>query len=558
MRVGAGAMDLICYLHPAWRPLIRPALHTRAWMDATPEAFAYRCLPLNIANAHGWELLSPCGFEAEWKGGSAADEVVIRLDSGADPAHGPVALFGQGVLTFHVEAIFRTPESWNLWISGPPNQGKDGIAPLTGVIETDWSPYTFTMNWRFTRPGQVIRFEAGEPFCFLFPIQRGALDAFVPRLQPLSDAPELERRFMDWSRSRDAFHEKMKTASDVAPADKWQKHYYRGEDPAGERISSRHQTKLRLKPFDARRAPGPQAEALAQAAAYPQIADASPRTPEVDAQARLDLRKREWLLEAMERQRQLSAQAAGIPRHDRVDGQIFLDQFYAPGRPVVLTEQIADWPALAKWTPDYLKQAVGPVPIEFQGGRDADPLFERNKDAHRQIQPFDAFIDQIVQAPGNDAYLTAYNSERNAAALAPLARDIGALEEILTREASHPDGMMWIGPAGSWTPLHHDLTNNLIVQLVGRKRLVLAPAAYAGRLYNRQHVFSEVQDLESFDAGRFADLGGVHVYELTLDPGEALFVPLGWWHQARALDFSVTLTFTNFRWPNDASQGYPG
>ena len=39
-------MDLICYVHPAWRPLIRPALHTRAWMDATPEAFAYRCLPL--------------------------------------------------------------------------------------------------------------------------------------------------------------------------------------------------------------------------------------------------------------------------------------------------------------------------------------------------------------------------------------------------------------------------------------------------------------------------------------------------------------------------------
>ena len=139
-------MDLICYLHPAWRPLLRPAPATRAWMDATSEAFAYRCLPLNIANAHGWELVSPCGFEARWNGGALAGDVVIRLDPGADPAHAPVALFGQGVLTFHVEGIFRTPESWNLWVSGPPNQGKDGIAPLTGVIETDWSPYTFTMN----------------------------------------------------------------------------------------------------------------------------------------------------------------------------------------------------------------------------------------------------------------------------------------------------------------------------------------------------------------------------------------------------------------------------
>ncbi len=200
---------------------------------------------------------------------------------------------------------------------------------------------------------------------------------------------------------------------------------------------------------------------------------------------------------------------------------------------------------------------MGSAPIEFQGGRDGDPLFERNKDAHRQTAPFDGFIDMITQAPGNDAYLTAYNSARNVAALAPLARDIRPIDEILTRDGGHPDGMMWIGPAGAWTPLHHDLTNNLIVQVVGRKRLILTPAAYAGRVYNRQHVFSEVQDLERFDAGRFPLLGGVHAYEVVLDPGEALFVPLGWWHQARALDFSVTLTFTNFRWPNDASQGYP-
>ncbi|MDR3507935.1 MAG: DUF6065 family protein, partial [Caulobacteraceae bacterium] len=61
-------MDLICYLHPGWEPLIRPSPATRGWMDDTPESFAYRCLPLNIANAHGWEILNPCAFEAVWNG----------------------------------------------------------------------------------------------------------------------------------------------------------------------------------------------------------------------------------------------------------------------------------------------------------------------------------------------------------------------------------------------------------------------------------------------------------------------------------------------------------
>src|SRR5690606_30494589 len=36
---------------------VRPAPRERTWMDATDQRYAYRCLPLDIANAHGWELL---------------------------------------------------------------------------------------------------------------------------------------------------------------------------------------------------------------------------------------------------------------------------------------------------------------------------------------------------------------------------------------------------------------------------------------------------------------------------------------------------------------------
>jgi hypothetical protein len=36
-----------------------------------------------------------------------------------------------------------------------------------------------------------------------------------------------------------------------------------------------------------------------------------------------------------------------------------------------------------------------------------------------------------------------------------------------------------------------------------------------------------------------------------------LYVPVGWWHQVRSAEFSVTLTFTSFLWPNDASLGFP-
>ena len=72
-------------------------------------------------------------------------------------------------------------------------------------------------------------------------------------------------------------------------------------------------------------------------------------------------------------------------------------------------------------------------------------------------------------------------------------------------------------------------------------------------------VYSRIRDLaEPGIVQRFPKLDGLHVHRVTLAPGDALFVPLGWWHQVTALDFSVTVTHTNFRWKNDFHEGHPG
>src|SRR4029077_20628852 len=124
-----------------------------------------------------------------WNGRSDTGAITIKPHTGSSVASVATSLFGQGIVTFNIPGIFRTPPGWNLWIGGSPTQPKDGIYPLTGVVETDWSPFTFTMNWRFTRPGQSVHFDAGEPFCFVFPVERGYLDAIEPRLVSMENAP---------------------------------------------------------------------------------------------------------------------------------------------------------------------------------------------------------------------------------------------------------------------------------------------------------------------------------------------------------------------------------
>lgn len=537
-------MKLSCYTFPGWNPRIRPASSRRDWMDETPDSFAYRCLPLKIANAHGWELLSPCGFSAIWDGTPATDGIRVTPDPGVRPESVPVSLFGHGVLTFHVEGIIRTPPGWNLWVGGSPNGAKDAIAPLGGVIETDWSPYSFTMNWRFTRANQAIRFEENEPFAFIFPVERGVIDAVEPEIVPIEEAPELKRQFEDWSRSRDAFQERMQKDPPSAPADKWQKFYYRGLDPSGCPHIGDHQTKLRPAPFPGIEIPP----------------DSScPDTPAADApRPDFDLAKRDWLLRSLVDLRALSDRTSGIMRYRTIGAEQFLDLHYASNRPAILTEEIAGWPALQRWTPEYLKQKIGDGPVEYQGGRDGDQDYELRKDNHRRTMPFADFIDRITaEQGGNDAYVTAYNSARNAETLAPLVDDLGAIDHLLDPQAENASGMMWIGPAGTFTPLHHDLTNNLLVQITGSKQIVMVPPEELPRLYNDTHVFSQIRDLENLDLTRFPEAAGLRVHRIALNAGEALFIPLGWWHQVVATDFSVSITFTNFRWRNDFHEGHP-
>jgi len=239
--------ELTAYVLDGHELQIRPAPTERQWMDDSDQRFAYRCLPLNIANTHGWEILCPAAFSAVWDGRRTKD--AIRITPGTALPPPSLSHFGGGVLTFHVPCLFRTEAGFDLYVTGPINRPKDGIAPLSGIVETDWSPYTFTMNWLFTRPHHEIRFEAGEPFCHLFPVRRGDCEEFSPAIRMLSERPDLEREHTLWSESRIAFNADLNKPGSQAVQDRWQKTYFRGAMPSGQPAPEGHRSRLRLRPF---------------------------------------------------------------------------------------------------------------------------------------------------------------------------------------------------------------------------------------------------------------------------------------------------------------------
>lgn len=275
--------------------------------------------------------------------------------------------------------------------------------------------------------------------------------------------------------------------------------------------------------------------------------------PYVKAAALLQARvaKRDWLLEARAR---LERQAAReIPRRHALSAESFFAEHYTTLTPVVLTGLTDHWPGRG-WSLDKLAAKVGNPEIEVQMEREADADFELNSIAHKRRMRWHDILARLADDPDtNDFYVTANNSGLNRKALAPLWDDVGDLPGYLGK--SHlGDGFFWMGPKGTVTPWHHDLTQNLLVNMLGVKRVALVSPAETHRMRNHRHCFSRF----GADAGLSDAPPAERPRVLTVDigPGDILFIPVGWWHHVTGLSLTVGMSFTNFVWANDFTSFY--
>ncbi len=219
----------------------------RDWMESTYLRFAYRCLPLAMANQGGWMIHNPASFVARWNDGPLPTDTQLVFDQ-CPPDSRITSLFGHGTVTFNIPYLFRTPQGINLWVKGPSNWIKDGAQALEGIVETDWSAATFTMNWKLTRAGHAVRFERGEPICMIVPVARGLGEHLEPRRVPLKNNEKLAQEYQQWSDARDEFHRLVAKQEPDAVRRGWQKDYFHGQNPGTERFAE-HQTKVPLKEF---------------------------------------------------------------------------------------------------------------------------------------------------------------------------------------------------------------------------------------------------------------------------------------------------------------------
>jgi len=266
------------------------------------------------------------------------------------------------------------------------------------------------------------------------------------------------------------------------------------------------------------------------------------------------LKKRDWLQAVYRKLNRLHPSSALIEHRHRLTRDQFLREYYSTNRPVIITGMMDDWPAMRKWSLDYFAEKFADREVEVQMGRTAGADYEIDQQKYTSKIKFGAFIDKLRTAgETNEFYLTANNTSTNRKVLPELWDDIVQVPEYLASDS--PGGFFWMGPAGTITPFHHDLTNNFMAQVIGRKRLKIAPSWDMPLMLNYLHCFSRIDGRVTPPAPR-PQLAEPQILEFLLNPGEILFLPIGCLHFVQGIDISVTVSFTNFVFDNDFASFY--
>jgi LPS sulfotransferase NodH len=255
------------------------------------------------------------------------------------------------------------------------------------------------------------------------------------------------------------------------------------------------------------------------------------------------------LLNAFRKLESLRVGAGVVERRAKLTRDEFLERHYASNRPVIIQGIMDDWPAMSLWTPQYLKDKAGSDQVDVEAGCDTDANYASNPRKHKKTVRFSECVAWAYSGVAtNGCRIEADKSFFGHSGTRLLLNDFTPFSEYL----DVPGGgrpRFWFGPAGTVAPLRHCICNSLLAQVVGRRHLKAIPANQWQYVYNEFGTLSQV-DCENPDFERWPLFRSATVTDFDLEPGEVLFMPVGWWFHARNVDVNIAVSFTNFVFPN--------
>lgn len=218
-----------------------------------------------------------------------------------------------------------------------------------------------------------------------------------------------------------------------------------------------------------------------------------------------------------------------VPRLGVLDAAAFRAQA-AKGLPFLITGLVGRWP-LCSLSPQILRERFGHVPVRARVGDYINTAFAADR-AMRDMSMLEYL--ELVDTGAHELPPYLGNLE---------LRELNSMCHWPAYFDKMGPPRFWLGPAGTVTPLHCDYDDNIFAQIWGTKRIFLAPPHHHEFLYANEAnaiLFGSPFDPEAPDFEKFPLARRAATIECIVNPGDMLYVPAGWYHQVRALTFSLS------------------
>jgi hypothetical protein len=228
-----------------------------------------------------------------------------------------------------------------------------------------------------------------------------------------------------------------------------------------------------------------------------------------------------------------------------ISPQAFKAQYYNVLKPVIIKDLAKQWPAYTKWNWAYFNQLVGHKKVGLYNNVKSDAYTPVNTaDAYKT---FGEYLSMISAGPAAWRIFL-FNIFDHAP---QLVQDFAWPEALFTGFVKkYP--MLFVGGQGSITHMHFDIDMSHILhtQFQGKKRVLLFPQQEQSKLYRKPFEVLSMADFSYYydaqnskvDLEKFPALALANGYDVTMEPGDTLFMPAGYWHHMEYLESGFAMS----------------
>ncbi|KAM9663422.1 tRNA wybutosine-synthesizing protein 5 isoform 1-T1 [Trichechus inunguis] len=273
-----------------------------------------------------------------------------------------------------------------------------------------------------------------------------------------------------------------------------------------------------------------------------------------------------------------------VPRLEGVSREQFVQHLYPQRKPLVL-EGIDLGACTSKWTVDYLSQVGGRKEVKIHVAAVPQMDFISKNFVYRTL-PFDKLVQRAAEEKHKEFFISesflqatcknisSYGHQRALVErdekyyLRSLGedprKDIADIRKqfpLLEGDIKFPDffkeqqffsSVFRISSPGLQLWTHYDVMDNFLIQVTGKKRVVLFSPRDAQYLY-LSGTKSAVLNIDNPDLAKYPLFSNARRYECSLEAGDVLFIPALWFHNVISEEFGVGV---NVFWKHLPSECY--